>query len=82
MATAYCVAGDAPRYQRTMGELTELLQPVGTGPAHGLPNFLTGGINRPVVESVASSWYVIAGRCVNPFDPQRLAYLPAVFAGQ
>ena len=23
MATAYCVAGDAPRYQQTMGELTE-----------------------------------------------------------
>ena len=82
MATAYCVAGEAPRYQHTMEELTQLLQPVGTGPAHGLPNFLTGGINRPVVELVASSWYVIAGRCVNPFDPQRLAYLPAVFAGQ
>ncbi len=61
-----------------MGELTSLLQPAGTG--QGLPNFLTGGINRPVTEAVASAWYVLAARCVNPFDPQRSAYLPAVWA--
>lgn len=78
MAAAYCLAGETLRYQHAMGELTSLLQPAGTG--QGLPNFLTGGINRPVTEAVASAWYVLAARCVNPFDPQRSAYLPAVWA--
>jgi hypothetical protein len=80
MAAAYCLAGETGRYQHAMDELTGILQPAGNG--LGLPNFLTGGINRPVAEAVASSWYVLAARCVNPFDPQRSAYLPAVWARQ
>ncbi len=78
MAAAYCVAGKTPEWQHYLGELTGLLQPASAGDAQGLPNFVTGGVNRPVIESVASSWYVVAAGCLNPFDPagSRAVYLP------
>ncbi len=69
MAAAYCVAGKTAEWQHTLGELTGQLRPASAGDGQGLPNFLTGGVNRPVIESVASSWYIVAARCLNPFDP-------------
>jgi hypothetical protein len=71
MATAYGVAGQMEKWQHYMSELTTLFQPTMNG--GGLPSFLTGGINRPVPESVASSWFIVALRRLNPFDPVRTA---------
>ncbi len=78
MAAAYCVAGKTAEWQHTLGELTGQLRPASAGDGQGLPNFLTGGVNRPVIESVASSWYIVAARCLNPFDPagSQDTYLP------
>ncbi len=80
MAAAYCVAGKTAEWQHTLGELTGLLQPASAGDAQGLPNFLTGSINRPVIESVASSWYIVAAHCLNPFGfaESRDVYLPLI----
>ena len=81
MAAAYCVAGRMQEWEHYLGELTALLRPAATGDAQGLPNFVTGGVNRPVIESVASSWYIVADHCLNPFDlvGQRSQYLPAIW---
>ncbi len=80
MAAAYCVAGKTAEWQHYLGELTGLLQPASAGDAQGLPNFLTGSINRPIIESVASSWYIAAAHCLNPFSfaESRDVYLPLI----
>jgi hypothetical protein len=70
MAAAYCAAGRTDQWTRYMSEQTNLLPSGATGVPAGLPNVLTGGVNRPVPEAVASSWYVIAARCLNPFAPE------------
>lgn len=80
MAAAYCVAGKTAEWQHYLGELTGELRPASIGDAQGLPNLLTGGVNRPVIESVASSWYIVATHCLNPFGFSEAlgSYLPLI----
>jgi hypothetical protein len=87
MATAYCVAGQTEKWQHYIDEMKKLFIPAISREALGLPNFITGGINRPTPESVATSWYIIANQGVNPFDPPKSQlptlpikiYLPLIF---
>ncbi len=67
MAAAYCVAGAEREWSYLLRELEQVMEPAFGGAARGLPSFLTGGTNRPVPGPVATSWDILARRCVNPF---------------
>ena len=68
MATAYYMAEQMNRWEYYMNELGKVITPAFDGQASGLPNFITGGIQQPTPEAVATSWYIIAANGVNPFN--------------
>ena len=68
MATAYKVAGQMGNWHHYINEMTNIFQPTINGQALGLPDFLKSGTNQPTPNAVASSWYIIAVRGLNPFE--------------
>ena len=67
MTTAYGIAGQTDKYDHYLASLTgNLAVPAGIS-GLGLPNVITGAVDKRVPEAVASSWYIVASKKVNPF---------------
>jgi hypothetical protein len=63
MALTYCLVGESAAHQFYLSQLDRMF--VGN---EGLPSFIAPGHFHAPPNSVANAWYVLAGRCVNPFS--------------